>query len=197
MIVKDQSSLCFSCHEQNLGENAANIKSTHVPFQEGECTKCHSPHKAKLDKLVLAGYPDLCLSCHKALKAKMYKEEECAKAKKREEAGMEVGPLDVECDGVTMYVHAPSDLRDCKICHRPHFSPETGLIKRPVQELCGECHDFNKPSFKKGHLNIDPQVMDCRKCHDPHTSDDPMFFKEVIHPLFKARSCGDCHLVEQ
>ncbi len=127
----------------------------------------------------------------------MNKEEECANADQTKDAGQGVGQLSVVCDGVKMYVHAPSDLRDCKICHKPHYSAERGLINKPVNELCGGCHDFKKTSFQKSHLNIDPAVMDCMKCHDPHTSEDPMFFEDVIHPLFKARSCGDCHVTEQ
>ena len=45
-----------------------------LPVVNAECTKCHSPHKAKLDNLLLAKSPDLCLTCHKDLKTKMEKE---------------------------------------------------------------------------------------------------------------------------
>ncbi len=197
MIVKKQASLCFSCHDKHLGEEIKDVKSTHAPFAEATCTKCHSPHKAKLDSLVLAGNPGLCFTCHEDLKAEIFKEQECARAKEREDQGLPAGKMSVKCDDVKLYVHARSELIECDKCHRPHFAQEPALINKPVQALCEECHDYEKESFSKSHINIDPAVIDCRKCHDPHTSKDPKFFKEEIHPLFKARACEECHMVEK
>jgi len=197
MIVEEATSLCVSCHKEDPGEKGSTIESRHEPFTAGECTKCHSPHKAALDSLVLAGYPELCLTCHETLKAEMYKEAECAAAELREEKGMPAIPTFVTCDNIKIYVHAPIDLENCSNCHMPHFSEEPALINKPVQDLCAECHDFEAPSFNEAHIYIDPKVIDCRKCHDPHTSKDPKFFKDEVHPLFKTRSCENCHMVEK
>jgi len=79
----------------------------------------------------------------------------------------------------------------------PHSSPENALIVAPVQKLCAECHDYETGPFNKAHIDIDANEIDCRNCHDPHASKDPMFFKDVVHPLFKARACEDCHIVEK
>ena len=68
-------------------------------------------------------------------------------------------------------------------------------MNQAVQLLCGECHDFKRPTFGKAHINIDPGVMNCRSCHDPHASKDPKFFKTSVHPPFAGRSCEDCHIV--
>lgn len=125
----------------------------------------------------------------------MYKKDECASAKPGGELEGEAKTSD--CDKTKVYVHDLSTLETCQKCHRPHFSAELALINKPIHTLCAECHDFKIYSFNKAHINIAPDVMDCRKCHEPHTSKDPMFFKEGMHPLFIARSCGDCHIVEK
>jgi predicted CXXCH cytochrome family protein len=167
MIVNKQGPLCFSCHP-DLEKGIQGAKTKHQPLRVGECTKCHSPHKAKLDHLLLAKSPDLCLTCHKDLKAKMEKEK----------------------------THQPA-ARDCERCHKPHFSAEAALINQRIQPLCGDCHDFKGTAFGKAHIDIDPGLMDCRTCHDPHASKDAKFFKEVIHPPFAGRSCEECHVVSK
>jgi predicted CXXCH cytochrome family protein len=163
MLVTDQKTLCFKCHADQAKE-AATAKSLHGAFGKGDCSKCHDPHKAKLKKLLLAGSPDLCTSCHKELKARM----------------------------ATDKVHSPAE--DCLGCHAPHASPEPSLTLQPVTSLCAECHETKEPAFKKAHLAIDPGALHCMSCHDPHASKDPKFFKASMHPPFVARDCGTCHV---
>jgi predicted CXXCH cytochrome family protein len=67
---------------------------------------------------------------------------------------------------------------------------------KPIQPLCGKCHDYKAPSFREAHLNIEAGVMDCRKCHDSHTSTDPKFFKAEMHKPFADKRCKDCHIIE-
>lgn len=143
-------------------------QSKHQPVLTGECTKCHSPHKAQLPKLLLAKSPELCLACHKDLKTRMEKEN----------------------------AHPPA-LRDCGRCHKPHFSAEDSLLNQKIQPLCGECHDLKGASYQKSHINIDAALTDCRSCHEPHASKDPKFFKQVMHPPFAGRLCGECHTTEK
>ena len=166
MIVKKQGPLCFSCHP-DLEKGVSGGKSKHKPVaDEAECTACHNPHKAKLKGLLLATSPDICLNCHKELKAKMGKEK----------------------------AHQPA-ARDCLKCHKPHFSAEIDLLTQKIQPLCGECHDAKGTSFAKAHISIEASVMNCKNCHDPHASKDPKFFKGVVHAPFGGRSCEDCHIV--
>jgi predicted CXXCH cytochrome family protein len=165
MIVKKQDEICFTCHPDMEKAIKGGI-SKHAPITKGECSKCHSPHKAKLKSLLLASRPDLCLTCHKNMKERMAKEN----------------------------VHAPA-AGDCLTCHKPHFSAQPTLLVQQVPDLCSNCHDFTRDSFVKAHIGIDPKNMDCRHCHDPHTSKDPKFFKEVMHAPFAARSCEACHIV--
>jgi len=192
MIVSKQGFLCYSCHGTDPGKEVKNIKSSHDPVVEGECTKCHSPHKANLDDLLLADYPDLCLTCHTDLKARMYpKTNNDTQGNDTQSSNAKTG----EAAAAKIYVHAPSDLKNCQICHKPHFSAELDLIVKPIQPLCGKCHDYKTTSFREAHLNIDAGVMDCRKCHDSHTSTDPKFFKATMHKPFKDRTCKDCHII--
>ena len=141
-------------------------KDVHQPIAAGECTKCHSPHKAKLDSLLLASSPDLCLTCHKDLKERMAKEK----------------------------AHSPA-ATDCLRCHTPHFGAQQALLSQPIQLLCSQCHDSKAKSFDSAHIGIDAAVMHCEKCHDPHASKDPKFFKEYVHAVFASRSCDECHIV--
>jgi predicted CXXCH cytochrome family protein len=164
MLVDKQDKVCFECHTE-IKDGLKGGKSRHAPVSGGECTKCHSPHQAKLNKLLLAQGPDLCLTCHKDLKEKMQKEK----------------------------THSPAG-RDCLRCHGPHFTGEGNLLAKPVQALCSECHNVKEASFGKAHFQIDPAVMNCVACHTPHASKDPKFFKEKVHAPFAGRSCEDCHL---
>jgi len=165
MIVRSQHDLCLSCHGP-LRAALEKGASVHAPARNGECTKCHSPHKARIAKLMLAQSPDLCVTCHKDLKARLEKEK----------------------------AHQPAT-GDCTACHRPHEAKQASLLQEPVLELCGQCHDVSAASFGTAHIGIKASVMDCRSCHDPHASKDPKFFKDNQHPPFAARSCGDCHVV--
>jgi predicted CXXCH cytochrome family protein len=162
MLVTDQKSLCLKCHAKQGTELAA-AKSVHAAFETGDCSKCHSPHKASLKTLLLGTSPDLCLSCHKKMKDKIASET----------------------------AHRPVD--DCLSCHKPHGSPEARLVSQPVNELCGQCHDGGDKSFAEHHLSIDPQKMRCISCHNPHSSKDPKFFKATVHAPFAARQCDACH----
>jgi predicted CXXCH cytochrome family protein len=166
MIKAPQGELCLSCHS-DLQDQAAKAGSRHDAFSHGDCTKCHSPHQAKLAKLALAPEPDLCLTCHKELSERM--------------------------KGATK--HSPVD--DCSDCHQPHFSAQARLLQQPEGQLCGNCHDTADPGFGKAHLGIDPAVMHCAKCHEPHASKDPKLFKANVHAPFAGRSCGDCHVVQE
>jgi predicted CXXCH cytochrome family protein len=167
MAAEKIGPLCFSCHP-DLGKTMETGRSKHAAAGKTDCTQCHNPHNSKLDNLLLARSPDLCLNCHKELKAQMGKEK----------------------------VHSPAS-RDCLRCHQPHASAETALLSQKIQPLCGQCHDLKKDSFGKAHLEIDPSVIECRNCHDPHASKDPKFFKATNHPPFIGGSCEDCHMIEK
>jgi predicted CXXCH cytochrome family protein len=194
MTVANQGFLCFSCHGTDPGQEIKNPKSKHDPVVAGECTRCHSPHKANLESLLLANYPDLCLSCHTDLKARMYPQTVDSAA--GGQAGGAGSTTDPETGDAVIYVHAPSDIQNCNICHKPHFAAELDLIVKPIQPLCADCHDYQEPSFRQAHIDANANKMDCRMCHDSHTSTDPKFFKTVMHQPFADRACKDCHITK-
>jgi predicted CXXCH cytochrome family protein len=140
-------------------------KAKHEPAATGDCVACHAPHRTSLDHLLLAKGSDLCLSCHKTLKAAM--------------------------DGGK--VHSPA-ARDCQRCHEPHSSAESRLMTGPVNIICAECHNPASAAFSDAHLQIDPARMRCARCHEPHASKDEHFFKPNVHAPFAMKSCQDCHL---
>ena len=146
MIVAKQGFLCYSCHGTDPREEIKEIVSKHDPVVAGECSRCHSPHKANLKDLLLADYPDLCLTCHSDLKARMNPDLNAATA----ESGINAVPGEKKEAPAAekIYVHAPSDLRNCRICHLPHFAGQRALMVQPIQPLCGKCHDYKTPSFK-------------------------------------------------
>jgi predicted CXXCH cytochrome family protein len=132
--------------------------------KNGECSKCHNPHQAKLAKLMRAQGVDLCVTCHAPI----------GKALKDERA------------------HSPA-ARDCQKCHLPHSAPERALLVKNDRDLCSDCHDVTAAGFSKAHLGIDPKAMSCVKCHQPHASKDPNLFRAQVHAPFVGGSCEECH----
>jgi predicted CXXCH cytochrome family protein len=125
MIVDKQTTVCISCHG-DLGKQMQGGGVRHAPVTEGECTKCHSPHKSKIGKLLLVESPDMCFECHKDIKEKVEKEK----------------------------AHQPAQ-RDCLRCHKPHVSGLPSLMAQPMDKMCGECHDLKGASFTRSY-RIDP-----------------------------------------
>jgi predicted CXXCH cytochrome family protein len=162
MLLADQKTVCLKCHA-NQGKAAAGARTVHEAFSSGDCTKCHSPHKASLQKLMLAKTPDVCTTCHKTMKQKIAAEK----------------------------AHSPAD--DCLTCHAPHASAQPRLATQPVLELCGQCHEAKDKAFASAHLGIAAKDMSCASCHDPHSSKDAKFFKATVHAPFRARECNSCH----
>jgi predicted CXXCH cytochrome family protein len=164
LAVDKAGALCGGCHS-DVKDAASAARSTHEPVVAGECTACHSPHQTALEGLLLAKTPDLCLTCHKALKTRMAEER----------------------------VHPPA-ARDCLRCHQPHSSAEPRLMLQPARTLCAGCHDPGEAAFGAAHLEIDAGQMRCERCHDPHASKEAAFFKNNVHAPFGSKDCQECHL---
>jgi predicted CXXCH cytochrome family protein len=194
MITTRQGFLCNSCHGTDPGREITAPKSKHTPVVEGQCTRCHSPHKANLGRLLLADYPDLCLACHVELKKKMAPGD--AGAAGRVKAPVPDAAAETLEDGTRIYLHSPPDLKRCNLCHQPHYAAEPALASKPIQQLCADCHDYQKRSFQVAHIDIAGNLMDCSRCHDAHASTDPKLFKADIHQPFAERKCKDCHITE-
>jgi predicted CXXCH cytochrome family protein len=68
--------------------------------------------------------------------------------------------------------------QECNICHQSHRMKDVGLIKKPISELCLECHPDSKkstdhvvdvfPSMDVSGFLLVEGKMTCVSCHDSH-----------------------------
>lgn len=68
-LTEVQPDLCYYCHE-NFSDK---YQYLHGPVEGGFCTKCHNPHLAKLESLLLLEGQAICLRCHES--ERIYKNE--------------------------------------------------------------------------------------------------------------------------
>lgn len=197
-------SLCLECHE----EDWRRLQRTYVhdPFRRKNCGACHLNHGLD-NKLVLTAYEaKLCAGCH----------DEGAGAFIEDHGGFDlsggrcVGCHDPHSSGsealLRKVTHEPFCDRSCNDCHDP--GAKSWSIGRPVNEVCGECHE-DKTDHPFFHGAITEQY--CISCHDPHTSTlDKMlvgttpgicfgchekkeFKREFRHDPVEWGDCGECH----
>ena len=104
---------------------------------------CHSVHSFKSEnaQLKAAGTTDTCVSCHKDVRAEMWKNS-----------------------------HHPlrEGKMTCADCHNPHGSPTPKMIKAAsVNDQCYTCHTEKRGPFLWEHA---PVRENCVTCHAPHGS---------------------------
>ncbi|MBU1711258.1 MAG: cytochrome c3 family protein [Proteobacteria bacterium] len=151
--------LCLICHMVKKEE--FNLEVVHKPVQEG-CTVCHDPHESKM-QFQLRGdgksVSSLCYNCH-------------------EKRSFTKG-----------HSHGPVGAGDCIACHKPHASPNRGLLIAPIAkgEVCFQCHKDRKEEFTMKQVHA-PVEDDCGKCHDPHSSESRF---QLIKP--SGQLCNSCH----
>jgi predicted CXXCH cytochrome family protein len=151
---------CRKCHGDLVRE-----KVVHPAVQMG-CPICHSgidatviPHK-KTNKIYVglsSATPDLCYNCHD----------------KGSFTGKKV-------------VHPPVAAGQCIICHSPHQSDESYLLRGKIPALCYQCHDKKKFSSKYVHAPV--ASGQCMSCHLPHEADITFLLRNEINKV-----CLGCH----
>ena len=83
--------------------------------------------------------------------------------------------------------HSPYQDGDCSVCHQRKDRNDPGMIIKPVNELCLDCHDdFARVMARKSsHV---PAKLNCVSCHNPHNARQPHLLVEESETL-----CLSCH----
>ncbi len=80
----------------------------------------------------------------------------------------------------TVFADPPEIKKDCELCHLPHKKGEKALLKKPVEQLCLECHpdrkgphehtvDIKSPEPVSEELPLTEEgLISCITCHAPH-----------------------------
>ncbi|MBE0583003.1 MAG: cytochrome c3 family protein, partial [Desulfofustis sp.] len=91
------------------------------------------------------------------------------------------------------FMHSPSSLGECLICHDPHASDQRFLLNEKEPDLCYLCHDqIEGLMTDKRNATHAPAVDNCTACHNPHVSEvGSTLLKEQVKPL-----CTGCHAEE-
>lgn len=92
----------------------------------------------------------------------------------------------------------PAIKQDCGLCHPSHDGKVTGLLAKPVSELCLGCHQERAgnrehvvdivPSMAVTGLPLRDGKITCATCHDPHGNR----FGSMLR-LPAGKLCRACH----
>ena len=140
-----QNKACIGCHEGGL---RMHWRGSQHESADVACTACHDVHTPKDKVLVKASQPQVCVSCHKTVRAQLVR---FSRHPMRE--GKVV----------------------CMDCHNPHGSVGPMSLKKfTVNETCYQCHAEKRGPFLWEHP---PARDDCTNCHTPHGSSQPRLLK--------------------
>ena len=194
---------CLRCHVNSLPR--ANIRRSLHTQNNVVCTDCHTIHRPEpAGRLLAATEPNLCYRCHNGVRAQFdmpFKHRvnegfmvcsDChnphgtsapvwrtaSRPRMVDQAmGNEEPCLKCHADkrGPFAYEHPPVRVEGCEMCHFPHGSTNSRLLRRPVVfTMCLECHNGAKPfgltgtgepSPSASHNMADPRYQNCTACH--------------------------------
>lgn len=83
--------------------------------------------------------------------------------------------------------HAPYEAGDCSICHRGDNSKPVGELRKPIPDLCLDCHEEFSGVLKRPHVHA-PARKACTSCHNPHNAMFPKLLLAEPREL-----CTSCH----
>ncbi len=138
--AKEQAAICLNCHD---GGNRFFWKGGRHEARSLACQSCHSIHSPKSEKSQLQKESTMeqCLSCHKDLRADLWKNSH----------------------------HPVREGRiTCTDCHNPHGTATPKMIMAAsVNDQCYSCHTEKRGPFLWEHA---PVRENCLTCHTPHGS---------------------------
>ncbi len=161
---------CLRCHAESLGR--ANIRRSSHSQAQIACTSCHTIHRAKSPKFLLASSEqrDVCYGCHGNVRAQFSQP----------------------------FKHRVNEgFMTCSDCHNPHgaAAPNSGMGGRPRmmqaglgnEEPCMKCHTDKRGPFAFEH--VAGRVDGCGSCHAPHgTANAKMLRRPAVFT-----TCLECH----
>jgi DmsE family decaheme c-type cytochrome len=208
---------CLGCHARDLSK--ANIRRSVHTEADVVCTSCHSIHKAQAPRFLLAKVQrELCYQCHATVRAQFEMPVkhrvnegvmECTDCHNphgtfastwrtgghgrmvEQTASGEEPCLQCHQDkrGPFVFEHPAVRVDGCEVCHEPHGSTNSKLLRRPVvYTICLECHNgagtFGLTASgvvlqSPAHNLLQPRFQNCTLCHVRiHGSDaDPTFLR--------------------
>ncbi|MCG3180778.1 MAG: hypothetical protein BIFFINMI_03141 [Phycisphaerae bacterium] len=109
--------------------------------------------------------------------------------------------------GAAEWVHGPTALGLCGLCHDPHKSEYPHIIKQAQPTLCLNCHTDPKLLGEPYHELAALGKAVCSDCHDPHMAGNRLLLVDAgsyqrrkpdlklasTHPPFRDRKCQMCH----
>jgi DmsE family decaheme c-type cytochrome len=170
-LMKPEQALanCLRCHAESLGR--MQIRRSQHTLAQVACNQCHSIHKTKTVKFLLAREQrDLCYGCHANVRAQF---------------------------SMPFKHRVNEGVMRCTDCHNPHGSPSptwtTGQRPRMVEaglgneEPCLKCHVDKRGPFAFEHTAV--RVNGCASCHVAHGSANARLLRRpVVFTL-----CLECH----
>lgn len=202
--------LCLRCHE--TVKKTVKSSFVHPLVKKGDCTGCHVPHTSSHKNLLTTGTRKLCFNCHKEVLPenarsahKIVVEGDCAKchdvhgANKKFVLSDEGNALCFAChsdmgDGVRFKHPSVAKGKGCLNCHDPHASTKSHfLLAKDVPLLCMKCHQTDKRTFKRTHMDYPVEDSNCTSCHNPHGSNNRGIVFDVAHTAVTERRCTECH----
>ena len=73
--------------------------------------------------------------------------------------------------------HAPYEAGECAICHAGDNPKQPGPIRKPLPELCLDCHEDFAAVLKRPNTHP-PARSACTTCHNPHNSAHPKLLRD-------------------
>lgn len=174
---------CYFCHT-DLKDSVAKSSLIHGAMKNAvSCLICHSPHASAEKKILLMEEKTLCFSCHN---------------KPVLNANRIIPNIKLYIEK-SKYVHGAIDNNGCAVCHNPHASKISNLLRASYpsgnyaqgkpenyNQCFSSCHESTlvedeiskETGFRNGtknlhflHVNKD-KGRSCNNCHDAHASDN-------------------------
>jgi len=191
ILTKSGSELCFDCH-QNIRGELSKVRFKHGSLDKGKgCLNCHNPHaSAEAENLLQTEVPALCKKCHETNKL-TFKTTHMNYPVAAADCNSCHNPHGSNNRGMVYDVaHAGVTKRECTQCHKQPTSPDALKTKKPITQLCRECHrDMVNQTFDKDRVHW--PLLDkvgCVNCHDPHATKEKNLLKGP-----EVKVCGQCH----